>query len=115
MFRRCLVCGNLFDTTKTRRYKYCSENCAKKIKSGNNNNYPKDLSASTISINQYEINHKQNYDTAGDEWSERIDKIKTEITQLPITDTAIRLVTEILDKYKTKSEDKDGNSNYIKL
>lgn len=41
MIKECLVCGNLFDTTKTGRYKYCSEKCAK---SRNNNNYPKDLS-----------------------------------------------------------------------
>lgn len=35
-----------------------------------------------------------------------LDKIKTEIEQLPITDTAVRLVTEILDKYKAESENK---------
>ncbi len=29
-----------------------------------------------------------------------LDSIKAEIEQLPITDTAIRLVTEIIDKYK---------------
>ena len=28
-----------------------------------------------------------------------LDKIKTEIERLPITDTAVRLVTEIIDKY----------------
>jgi len=33
-----------------------------------------------------------------------LDKIRTEIEQLPITDTAIRLVDEILDKYKAESE-----------
>lgn len=33
-----------------------------------------------------------------------LDKIKAEIEQLPITDTAVRLVTEILDKYKVESE-----------
>lgn len=31
-------------------------------------------------------------------------KIRAEIEQLPITDTAIRLVGEIFDKYKTESE-----------
>ena len=35
-----------------------------------------------------------------------LDKIRTEIEQLPITDTAIRLVDEILDKYKSESGDK---------
>ena len=34
-----------------------------------------------------------------------IDGIRVEIEQLPITDTAIRLVTEILDKYKIVSEE----------
>ena len=35
-----------------------------------------------------------------------LDKIRTEIEQLPMTDTAIRLVDEILDKYKSESGDK---------
>ena len=35
-----------------------------------------------------------------------LDKIRTEIEQLPITDTAVRLVDEILDKYKSESGDK---------
>ena len=29
-----------------------------------------------------------------------LDKIRADVEQLPITDTAVRLVTEILDKYK---------------
>lgn len=33
-----------------------------------------------------------------------LDKIRAELQQLPITDTAIRLVGEILDKYKAESE-----------
>lgn len=33
-----------------------------------------------------------------------LDKIRAEIERLPITDTAVRLVTEILDKYKAESE-----------
>lgn len=41
MVKKCLVCGNYFDTTRIGRYKYCSERCAK---SRNNNNYPRDLS-----------------------------------------------------------------------
>ena len=41
MVKKCLVCGKHFDTTKTGRYKYCSEKCAK---SRNNNNYLRDLS-----------------------------------------------------------------------
>ena len=36
---------------------------------------------------------------------EVLDKIRAEIEQLPITDTVIRLVTEIIDKYKAESED----------
>lgn len=43
---------------------------------------------------------------------EVLDKVRSEIERLPITDTAVRLVTEILDKYKEendpqKSEDKE--------
>lgn len=34
-----------------------------------------------------------------------LDKIRAEVEKLPITDTAVRLVTEILDKYKAESED----------
>lgn len=34
-----------------------------------------------------------------------LDKIRTEIEQLPITDTAIKLVTEIFGKYKAESEE----------
>lgn len=37
-----------------------------------------------------------------------IDKIKAEIEQLPITDTAIRLVGDILDKYKAESEPQES-------
>lgn len=33
-----------------------------------------------------------------------LDKIRAEIEQLPITDTAVRLVIEIIDKYKAESE-----------
>jgi hypothetical protein len=34
-----------------------------------------------------------------------LNKIKAEVEKLPITNTAVRLVTEILDKYKAESED----------
>lgn len=37
--------------------------------------------------------------------SDALDRMRAEIEQLPITDTAIRLVTEILDKYKAESEE----------
>ena len=33
-----------------------------------------------------------------------LDKIRAEIEQLPITDTAIKLVSEILKKYKVDKE-----------
>ena len=33
-----------------------------------------------------------------------LDKIITEIKQLPITDTAIKLVEAVIDKYKAESE-----------
>lgn len=47
MIKKCIVCGNYFDTTKTGRYKYCSKKCAK---SRNNNNQLRDLS--TLSLNE---------------------------------------------------------------
>ena len=33
-----------------------------------------------------------------------LDKIREEVKQLPITDTAVRLVTAVVDKYKVGSE-----------
>ena len=36
-----------------------------------------------------------------------LDKIRAEVEKLPITDTAVKLVTEILDKYKAESEDSE--------
>lgn len=32
-----------------------------------------------------------------------LDKIRAEVEQLPITDTAVRLVTDIIDKYRAES------------
>lgn len=61
-------------------------------------------------MNQYEIDYKQGYDAANDEWLERIDKIKAEILKLddinpdyPM-DRTIHInrneVLNILDKYR---------------
>lgn len=58
--------------------------------------------------NQYEIDYQQGYDKANEEWLDRIDEIKAEIALLPITDTAVRLVTEILDKYKEELGERTG-------
>lgn len=55
--------------------------------------------------NQYEIDYQQGYDNANEEWLDRMDKIRAEVEQLPVTDTAVRLVTEILEKYKGESEE----------
>ena len=52
MTKQCLVCGRYFDTTKTGRYKYCSEKCAK---SRNNNNFSKQgfaIDISTLAFNE---------------------------------------------------------------
>lgn len=38
---------------------------------------------------------------------EVLDEIRAEVEQLPITDTAIKLIVEIIDKYKTENEDKE--------
>ena len=40
-----------------------------------------------------------------DKVNDVLNKIKAEVEQLPITDTAISLVNEILDKYKGESEE----------
>jgi len=64
-------------------------------------------------MNQYEIDYKQGYDNANDEWLERIDKIRAEIErECCITvgrgnDPAITLhdVFKIIDKYKVESEE----------
>lgn len=61
MIKECLVCGNLFDTTKTGRYKYCSEKCAK---SRNNNNYPRDLST-------FGYNNPMQVELEGDGYADR--------------------------------------------
>lgn len=70
-------------------------------------------------MNQYEIDYKQGYDKADDEWSERIDKIRAEIDTLSDSEcngTTItiyswdgmkRKVFEILDKYKTERNNKE--------
>ena len=36
---------------------------------------------------------------------EILDKIRAEVEKLPMTATAVKLVTEILDKYKAESEE----------
>ena len=70
-------------------------------------------------MNQYEIDYKQGYDKADDEWSERIDKIRAEIDMLSDSEcngTTItiyswdgmkRKVFEILDKYETERNNKE--------
>ena len=40
-----------------------------------------------------------------------LDKIRAEIEQLPITDTAIRLVGDVIDKYKAESEKNNADSD----
>ena len=61
--------------------------------------------------NQYEIDYQQGYDSANEEWLERMDKIRTEIEQ--ITDTmgvsynqyVSKIdVLQILNKYKAETE-----------
>lgn len=64
--------------------------------------------------NQYEIDYQQGYDSANDEWLNRIDKIRDEIKRMAptyhnpdwsITDLVpISEVCKIIDKYKAKSE-----------
>lgn len=64
--------------------------------------------------NQYEIDYQQGYDTANDEWLDRMDKIRDEIekTYLNITykenykvggTWGLRKALDIIDKYKEKN------------
>lgn len=69
--------------------------------------------------NQYEIDYQQGYDNANDEWLERLDKIRAEITNIPITDSdghynnwyrepqaIINDVLRIIDKNKASTRQK---------
>lgn len=69
-------------------------------------------------MNQYEIDYKQGYDNANDEWLERIEKIRAEIDRARFIDKDTRIVKnalasglevalQIIDKYKAESEDKE--------
>lgn len=68
-------------------------------------------------MNQYETDFKQGYDTANDEWLERIDKLRAEIEQnaYPIVhgvnshELGMTLygILQVIDKYKAEVEDKD--------
>ena len=66
-------------------------------------------------MNQYEIDYKQGYDKANDEWLERIDKIRAEIESKEMIETtsehefynmALNDALQIIDKYKAEREDK---------
>jgi len=64
--------------------------------------------------NQYEIDYQQGYDSANDEWLERIDKIRAEIEMEKLEDSpnfcvkahnnAVDRILQIIDKYKAESE-----------
>ena len=64
-------------------------------------------------MNQYEIDYKQGYDAANDEWLERIDKIRAEIESMDFdfgdyydhTAEIKEMVCKTIDKYKTESEE----------
>lgn len=59
-------------------------------------------------MNQYEIDYKQGYDNANDEWLDRMDKIRAEI-EFEVDHRTNMLcaedVFEIIDKYKAESEE----------
>lgn len=68
-------------------------------------------------MNQYEIDYKQGYDNANDEWIERIDKIRAEIEEQVLESLSdcgddwfaaekVNECLEIIDKYKAESEGK---------
>lgn len=77
-------------------------------------------------MNQYETDFKQGYDTANDEWLERIDRLRAEIkgkiVKRPWLDfedrerdrnDAFLEVLDIIDKYKAEVEDKDKEEERI--
>ena len=72
--------------------------------------------------NQYEIDYQQGYDSANEEWLERMDKIRAEINEyksrqltlaIGVDDLekgkqiAIEYVLAIIDKYATEREEKE--------
>lgn len=63
MIKKCLVCGNYFNTTTTGRYKYCSEKCAK---SRNNNNHI----SSTKDISTIKFNEPMQVELEGDGYAD---------------------------------------------
>ncbi len=68
-------------------------------------------------MNQYETDFKQGYDTANDEWLERIDRLRAEIEQnaYPIVHgvnshelgMTLYEILQVIDKYKAEVEDKN--------
>lgn len=57
--------------------------------------------------NQYEIDYQQGYDTANEEWLDRMNKIKAEIFNacsdsyhMPVYKLSCEEIIEIIDKYK---------------
>jgi len=68
--------------------------------------------------NQYEIDYQQGYDTANEEWLDRMDKIRAEIEQLRLhkaefltNDNKVcidsQAVLNIIDKYKVERSEKE--------
>ena len=70
-------------------------------------------------MNQYEIDYKQGYDNANDEWLERIEKIRAEIKDSPShmlstsseyergVNAMLGQSLMIIDKYKAESEEEE--------
>lgn len=63
--------------------------------------------------NQYEIDYQQGYDRANEEWLERFDKIRAEISTVyesldgydpDSLGAFVSKIDEILDKYKAETE-----------
>ena len=63
MIKKCSFCGEYFDTTKTGRYKYCSEKCAK---SRNNNKQHHHL----IALDSLSLNVPRQVELVGDGYSD---------------------------------------------
>jgi hypothetical protein len=66
--------------------------------------------------NQYEIDYQQGYDTANEEWLDRMDKIRAEIEEQVLESLSdggddwfaaekVNECLEIIDKYKAESEE----------
>lgn len=67
--------------------------------------------------NQYEIDYQQGYDTANEEWLDRMNRIRAEIFNacsdsyhMPVYRLSCEEIFEIIDKHEEESKEKKNES-----